>query len=438
MAEANSTSQWSGAKIPILTKENWFEWKGKMKSLLVKEKLWKHVSGQVVKFDKDDQVWLDKDESAVASFYLSVDQHHICYLDGAKTSNEIWINLHGVYEPNTLGSRNWLNKMLHRQIYIPGTPIRDYINRTLVFAARARAVGYEINDEALCGVLMGELPEEFSQTLHMLGLVNRILDTKFLTEQLCEHERREMELKQSGNEIALYAAQQNRKPFSNDSTPQHESAQLRKPQQQPKKKKSGGRGGNKGGGNPPKPSGGSGSGGTRLCYVCGSPGHMADKCPNKFKPPTGQGRVENLKLVTEDPAPRESIFYASASTAATTSPTWFMDSGASSHMCNLRELFVDIQVYSAPVHLADDHVSMATGMGPVKLQLDLPGIGASLMHLSKVLHVPDLKSNLISLSKLTDMGAEIHLVGDMLLVHMKEGELACRGRKAAGQYQLLD
>ena len=85
-----------------------------------------------------------------------------------------------------------------------------------------------------------------------------------------------------------------------------------------------------------------------------------------------------------------------------TSTTWYIDSGASSHMTGAREVFSELSEAGRDVEvvLGDNTVVRAVGRGTITFQRE----SMSPMTLRDVLHVLGLKKNLVSVSTIEDRG----------------------------------
>ena len=66
------------------------------------------------------------------------------------------------------------------------------------------------------------------------------------------------------------------------------------------------------------------------------------------------------------------------------SETWIVDSGATCHICNSKELFVDYQPLPKPqkVTVGDNHTIEAIGTGAVEVKLKLPDGGSKIGRVS--------------------------------------------------------
>lgn len=78
---------------------------------------------------------------------------------------------------------------------------------------------------------------------------------------------------------------------------------------------------------------------------------------------------------------------------------WFVDSGCTTHMCNQRDLFVTFMDNKTKVTVANNETLQCEGMGDIYLQLN-----GNMRKLSNVLYIPELSTNLLSVSRLINNG----------------------------------
>ena len=99
---------------------------------------------------------------------------------------------------------------------------------------------------------------------------------------------------------------------------------------------------------------------------------------------------------------REFSLVTDHSYSASTSNTWYIDSGASSHMTGAREMFFELSQTETNVEvvLGDDLALRPVGHGTITFQRE----SMSPMVLRDVLYVPGLKKNLVSVSMIEDQG----------------------------------
>jgi hypothetical protein len=102
---------------------------------------------------------------------------------------------------------------------------------------------------------------------------------------------------------------------------------------------------------------------------------------------------------------------------------WFIDSGASSHMCSSKESFINID-YSikGKVSIADGKTMDYVGMGTVKLELFIENEILK-TELKDVLYIPSLDENLMSVKKLTDNGFTVKFSGNKCYLSKDKNEI---------------
>lgn len=108
-----------------------------------------------------------------------------------------------------------------------------------------------------------------------------------------------------------------------------------------------------------------------------------------------------------------------------------LDSGCSRHMFMSKAFFnlsPNYRPYRTPITVGDGKIIWSQGVGDIFVSAPGRNSHSSLpLHLAKCLYVPELKSNLISVSQLDKNGATV-------LFQETEGETGCKGRHTAGRY----
>ena len=103
---------------------------------------------------------------------------------------------------------------------------------------------------------------------------------------------------------------------------------------------------------------------------------------------------------------------------------WLIDSGASSHMCKDRELFVSYKEYKQKVMVAGGNFVYAEGRGEVKIKVNKYSIT-----LGNTLYVPSLQVNFLSVSKSVEKGAELNFKNDFVLIRDRNNNILIKGFK---------
>lgn len=132
------------------------------------------------------------------------------------------------------------------------------------------------------------------------------------------------------------------------------------------------------------------------CNHCKKKGHMAKDYRIKLLDKSSK----NTKGTTSNMAETYIAFNAVTSSEQK-HVEWCLDSGSSSHMTANKELFQGMQHVSDTLNLANKETASIKGVGEVEIRVK-QGNKITNATLSKVLYVPDLRSNLLSVSKITD------------------------------------
>ena len=144
------------------------------------------------------------------------------------------------------------------------------------------------------------------------------------------------------------------------------------------------------------------------CFKCNQDGHIVKNCPYNNKQYDSRRESSNM-------AELEGV--ALISSTMNRSDEWFIDSAATKHMTNDRSILENFVEYQQPknIYLGDSTMIHALGEGKVRL----PTVNSShdvVLDLHKVLFVPKLTKNLLSVPAMALMGAEIRFDKDKCLI----------------------
>jgi len=142
----------------------------------------------------------------------------------------------------------------------------------------------------------------------------------------------------------------------------------------------------------------------KFCFYYKKPRHFVRNCLKKKN-----DEKEKANQACED---HEQMFIAALSANDHTTYDWIVDSGATQHMTFQQEWFTTYERISPRrVFMGDDTVLEAIDKGSIKATMQM---GGQLTHttITQVFHVPKMKNNLISVSKLISEGFKVEFDKD--------------------------
>ena len=123
---------------------------------------------------------------------------------------------------------------------------------------------------------------------------------------------------------------------------------------------------------------------------------------------------------------------AAASSSSTSTLDWLIDSGASTHICAQRSSFSSLRQLEQRIHIniADGRAIRALGIGDISLDV-LCGTEWISNIFKDVLFAPDLKMNLLSVSRLTNDGLIVSFFDDHCHIKMQDRMVASSIKEAS-------
>ena len=185
------------------------------------------------------------------------------------------------------------------------------------------------------------------------------------------------------------------------------------------------------------------TGGSRECWHCGSQSHIRTACPTWLL-----NTPEGTKWAAKNPAKYRSRATMSAessegawtvghTTTSSANPrSWLVDSGATSHMTWDRGLFTTFVATEPPipVTIANGTSIPCCGVGAVELHQENQQV-LSLITIQDVRYMPDLNTNLLSVSKLEDRGISVASRPGFLDL-VRNGKTLATAQRNGGAYVL--
>lgn len=147
------------------------------------------------------------------------------------------------------------------------------------------------------------------------------------------------------------------------------------------------------------------------CHRCGKIGHKASDCRSSSEDKTSEKNPEKGKMADVSDVSvfacvptKQEAFQTKETTYV---KRWCLDSGCTSHLCGDSSKFMDLgKIATEKLNLANNSSTNIIGRGTIRLNAEVEGRLKN-VDLEDALLVPDLRTNLLSVSKITDRGFKV-------------------------------
>ncbi|GAU34810.1 hypothetical protein TSUD_394360 [Trifolium subterraneum] len=145
------------------------------------------------------------------------------------------------------------------------------------------------------------------------------------------------------------------------------------------------------------------------CYNCENFGHYA----SEYRAHSIRKVEEKANYVEEISQEDGTLLLAHKDNEKGGDNQWYLDSGASNHMCGRRSMFVELdESVNENVAFGDESKVAVKGKGNVLIRLK----NGDHQFISNVYYVPNMKSNILSLGQLLEKGYDIQLTNNNLSI----------------------
>jgi len=373
-------------RMELLGKENYETWKIHMESILIMNDAWEYVSGEKTKPEEVRgnaetteavRLWEKEDKKAKAKILLAIKASELKQVKDCVTSRDVWQKLKSIYQSSGPARKATMLKQLARHKMGDNEDARDHLRKFFDTTDKLREMDINIPLDLLSVLLMNSLPSSFENFRCAIESRDELPNPETLRVKIIEEfDARKEDTGDTTTRAMLVKGQNARQSTSrrNYSKSKEPLKGESKSKREPFKFK---------------------------CYRCGKNGHKARDCKEPEKNNDDANTVEAASLCA--------IPQALNMNKVLDEDYWCLDSGCTAHMCNDKIISLE-EVHEsgdARVNLACKETSAPIlGKGQVTILTKMKG-RTNKLSVRDVLRVPELRTNLLSVGKITDRGYRV-------------------------------
>ena len=342
--------------------------------------------------------WKQGDAKAKARIELAISDAEMVHIMGAETAQQMWAQLTMVKEPKGRLGILAARRALYRSTADEGVDIIEHISKIRQMQEELHVMGNKIPDEDFTMILLTSLPESWDVfTTSFLGSSGNKPDmsSQELIGIIIDEARRKKD--RQGGSMALQATFKGKR----DAT-------------------------------------------KKECFNCHKLGHFKEDCWAKGggkegQGPKGRSGKHRANQAQETSESLNNIAYMGFNGTDFSNYDWLLDCGSTSHICNIRDAFVDYYPINDPkeasIHGIGPTAAVARGRGTVNVDFTVNG-NVIRHHLINVFHIPEAQNNLISLGRIDDGGGHVTFQKGKCLIRDKDDNIIGIGHKTNKLYKL--
>lgn len=404
-----------------LNNGNYLTWSIKMKMVLIREDCWQVVKDEVpLLVDAEDVERLN--DKALSLIVLAVDNDQLVHVRNCETGREAWLALKVYHQQATVGHKIRIMKRLFRSQLTKGGSIKEHLRMISEGLDELADIGSPLDDGIAVSVILASLNDDYDGIITAMEAWDEVrLTLGNVKAKLIEEYEKKNE--KTVDDVAMVTTNKKDEKYGFD---------------------------------------GKGYGGyenrydryegrydnrydNRGCFNCGEGSHYFRNCPKRMK----ENNYNDLRKKLNENKYGDNNKFGSAKQARfnkwyscllfseTNMKGWYVDSGASNHMCNDEKFFVHLYVKEeSNIILADGDKIISNKFGDVKLSIRISDNEVVDVLIKDVLYVPGIKGNLISVRKLVLSGFDVLFKNDECCI-LKDDDFLTIAKFENGLYKVI-
>lgn len=389
-----------------------------MEAILTKNDAWGYVCGEKVKPEvvagnvasaEAARAWGVEDKKAKSDIILAIKSSELKQIKGCDTSREVWLKLKSIYQSSGPARKATLLKKLTLHKMDDGGDVHDHLRSYFDTIDKLSEMEIDINRELLTVMLLYSLPPSFANFRCAIESRDELPNPEALRIKIIEeHDARKNETRESS---AMFAKKQWGKRLNKNHKFEKESKSAPKCENQSKHE-------------PFK----------YRCHRCRKAGHKAVDCNEPGKNTDSANAADDVSLCA-----KAEVTEAFGAYDTNRGGNWCLDSGCTAHMGNDSAGFLNIiESCTGNVKLAGETASTSIqGKGPVSIVAEIEGHPKD-VSVRDVLRVPGLRTNLLSVGKITDRGYRVIFEKEKADIVDKDGDTILVADRRNGLYYIRE
>lgn len=449
----------AASRIELLNKVNYDTWAVQMQAILITNDMWEYAGGNSMKPEPGDEnenaaaihAWEKNDQKARSLIILSMSSSEIKQVKTCNTARDTWNRLKDIYQSKGPARKATLLKKLTLHKMADNGDVRDHLNNFFDTVDKLGNMDIAINEELLTIMLLYSLPSRFENFRCAIETRDTLPTPEALRTKIIEENDARTSKEKGETADAMFVSKgggKNKKKNKPDSkTNKYDSRD-----------------------------------GTSefRCFNCNKVGHRKSQCRSlKKNDAQNQNNSQSAQyvrevclqaVVTSDIEAHEYSFQKSqvleenetqeedsepftqctreeclqtvvaANHKSFDAPLgkWCVDSGATSHLSGNRSVFIEVdKSRTGLLSLANSSSTKIAGKGTVQFSTLVSGDEKKIT-LSNVSYVPDLRTSLLSVAKITDHGFDVLFKRKGGAVLDENGEIVMHAERMGDLYYILE